>query len=78
MDSDEGEGESINEARWRDGGRFMRSKTAERLSTSPHYCLRELSGRGGGLGEEGKCVRLGGVNEERAEAIFNTLARTIS
>lgn len=77
MDSDEGEGKSINEARWRDGGRFLPSKTAERLSTSPHYCLQELSGGGGG-GVESKCVRLGGGNEGRAEAIFNTLARTIS
>lgn len=28
MDSDEGEGESINEARWREGGRFICSKNS--------------------------------------------------
>lgn len=41
-------------------GGFIRSKTAERLSTSPHYCLRELSGRVWAR-EEGKWVRLGGA-----------------
>lgn len=30
------------------GGGLYVLKTAERLSTSPHYCPRELSGKGGG------------------------------
>lgn len=45
MDSDEGEGESTNEGRLRGGSVSTFSfggvggHSAERLTTSPHYCL---------------------------------------
>lgn len=46
MDSDEGEGESINEGLWMGRGSFIHSKIGERLSTSPHYHLLERSPAG--------------------------------
>lgn len=81
MDSDEGEGKSINEARRKGGGLYVLKQQKGSVRLLITVCQSFLDGGEGG-GEEGKWVRLGGCggggNKGRAEAIFNTLARMIS